>query len=430
MGLLKKLQEDNPDDGALDGLGAEGDFYPVSETDAVTPTPAPAPAPAAESDAEKTKADKEQKEADKKADEQTSALDAEVLPAEAVKLELMLRSHDWWHFYSDDSSVRGDGAEARQRITEQLQECERSGCLEDARKVWDKYAPKDYPLPEIFGMVWTYHNQPGPTPALDESASSTPSLPARRPGEPFSDPYHRRIYSQTFGGAASTVQDAPNVNEPKQQQGPEMQSTGGGGQTDLLSKALSAPFAVMAAAGSLIVSSLNRAGEKARGFYVKGRENGHAILGQQLDEAAGNIVKMTDTLKQQGMGDLIADMKATGRPAREIFQGMTPGGAHQHFADRFSALMKNEGFAQQHAKLEDALSDFGFKASHYAQTGVELNRDYSEVIERNVEKISAASEGFFFKKDGVIKHLQELVRSISETVSNMINNLLGRHKPQ
>lgn len=414
MGLLKKWQEANPDNGTSDGLGAEEDMSTILEPVLSSPV--------LDVDVE---ADIP-KDGGKTADKQDPLLEAEVIPAEVVKLELMLRGHDWWYYFSDDSTVRGEGAEARQRIAEQLQQCEISGHLDLARKIWDKYAPKDYQLPNIF---WINHNQPDPT--IDVvSASSTPGLPARRPGEPFSEPYNRHLYSHSFAADAAAVRGSTNVNASKQQQSPGMQNAGGGVQTDLLTKVLSAPFAITAAAGSLIVDSLKFAGEKTRGFYAKGRENGHIILGRQLDEAASNIVKMTESLKQGGMGELIADMKATGRPAREIFQGMAPSGPHQHFADRFSALMKNEDFAQQHAKLEDALSDFGFKASHYAQTGVELNRDYSDAVERNVEKISAATEGFIFKKDGVIKHLQELARSISETVSNMINNLLGRHKPQ
>lgn len=418
MGLLKKLQESNPDDEASDGLGAEGDFAPVPEPASVTPSPAPEPA--VQAGADETKAEEGKKDADKKGDDdKAQVLEPEVVPAEVVKLELMLRGHDWWSDYSDDSSVRMAGAESAHKIHEQLKECEAHGYLEDAKKVWDRYAPKDYPIPNIFVSK-----------QFDHAPDLAPGLPARRPGQPFSEPYNRHLFNQPFGAAAAAMAQTNSASPQKQQSNPDMQYAGGGVQTDLLTKALSAPFAITAAAGSLVLGGLRYAGEKARGFYVKGRENGHAILGRQLDEAAGNIVKMTDSLNQQGMGDLIAEMKGTGRPAREIFDGMKPGGAYQHFGDRFSSLMKNEGFAQQYAKLEDALNDFGFKASHYAQIGVDLNRDYSEVIERNVEKISGATEGFIFKKDGVVKHLQELARSISETINNMINNLLGRHKPQ
>lgn len=416
MGLLKKLQEANPDDGTPDGLG-DGEFAPTPEPASVTPSPAPEPA--AGENREQTKEDEKKADDAKKAgDDNPQVPEPEVVPAEVVKLELMLRGHDWWFSQSDDPAVRSSGAQALARIEDQLRHCEARGLLEDVRKVWDRYAPKDYPIPNVFVSK-----------QFDPAPDTAPGLPARRPGEPFSDPYNRRLFNQANKPSAAP---APGSGPSAQQKAnpEEMQYAGGGVQTDLLTKALSAPFAITAAAGSLILGGLRYAGEKARGFYAKGRENGHVILGQQLDEAAGNILKMTDTLKMQGMGELIAEMKATGRPARELFEGMIPGGAYQNFGDRFSALMKNPEFAQQYARLKDALSDFGFKATHYAQVGIELNRDYSDVIERNVEKISAATEGFIFKKGGVVKHLQELVRSISETVSNMINNLLGRHKPQ
>lgn len=422
MGLLKKLQDENKDDGTQDGLGADGDFSGAPEPGAVTPSPAPDPAAAGEKAAENA----EKKDADKKAEEQAAPQDPEVVPAEVVKLELMLRGHDWWFDFSDDASVRRSGGQSLDKIYDQLRVCEAAGFIEDARKMWQRYAPKEHAIPNIFAGKQadaSADKASGPAPG--------PGFLVRRPGEPFSEPYNRRIFNRPAGAAgAVAAQATPPGQAPQQQPDPAVQYAGGGVQTDLLSKALSAPFAITAAAGSLIVSGLRYAGDKVRGFYVKGRENGHAILGQQLDEAASNIVTMTDSLKHQGMGDLIAEMKATGRPAREIFKGMTPGGAYQNFSDRFTALMKNESFAQQYAKLEDALSDFGFKATHYAQTGIELNRDYAEAVERNVEKISAATEGFVFKKDGVIKHLQELVRSISDTISTMINNLLGRHKPQ
>lgn len=415
MGLLKKLQEANPDDGTPDGLG-DGEFASTPEPASVTPSPTPEPA-AGENREQAKEDEKEAVDAKKVGDDNPQSPEPEVVPAEVVKLELMLRGHDWWFSQSDDPAVRSSGAQSLARIEDQLRHCETHGLLEDARKVWDRYAPKDYPIPNIFVSK-----------QFDPAPEAAPGLPARRPGEPFSDPYNRRLFNQANKSAAASA--TGNGPSAQQQTNPEMQYAGGGVQTDLLTKALSAPFAITAAAGSLILGGLRFAGEKARGFYAKGRENGHVILGQQLDEAAGNILKMTETLKMQGMGELIAEMKATGRPARELFEGMIPGGAHQNFGDRFSALMKNPGFAQQYARLEDALSDFGFKATHYAQVGIELNRDYSDAIERNVEKISAATEGFIFKKDGVVKHLQELARSISETVSNMINNLLGRHKPQ
>lgn len=208
------------------------------------------------------------------------------------------------------------------------------------------------------------------------------------------------------------------------------QATSALAPTDLLTTVLNAPFAITAAASSLVINGLMYAAGKAHGFYVKGRENGHAILGRQLDEAADSIIQLTDSLKQHGMGDLIAEMKATGRPAHEIFQGMSRGGPYQNFNDRFSALMQDQRFASQYAKLEDSIDGFHAKATSYAKTGAELNLDYSDAIERNVEKVSAATEGFMSEKDGVIKHLQELVRSISERISEMLNKMFGRYRPQ
>lgn len=418
MGFLKKVQDANPEglgDQSSDGL----DFQPEPEPDHVLPVPPPSPH---EDTIDERLTDDQPQPANNEhaGDGPTETTgEPEVVPAEVVKLELMLRGHDWWADYSDDVSVRMEGARSLGKIQDQLEVCASDGHLEAARKAWGKYAPKEFPVPTIFFDK-----------RFDAAAGAAPmsGLPSRRQRvEPFSEPYSRRLVTPS----PMVPTPAPTGTGPSQDKDPDHhQGYGGGVPTSLLVKALTAPFAITAAAGSLIVNGLKAASNKARGFYVKGRENGHQIMGRQLDEAADSIVKMTETLKSQGMGDIIADMKATGAPARELFAGMAPGGPHQHFSDRFSALMTNEQFAEHYTKLEEALSDFGFKSSHYAKTGIELNRDYSDAIERNVEKISAATEGFIFKKDGAIKHLQELARSISETISNMINNLLGRHKPQ
>lgn len=202
-------------------------------------------------------------------------------------------------------------------------------------------------------------------------------------------------------------------------------------QQDLLSKILSAPFALTAAAGSAIISGIMYTAGKAHGFYVKGRENGHYILGQQLDEAASNIVKMTDSLKASGMDKLIGEMKATGRPLREVFEGMKPGGAYQHLGERFNRLMQDESIASTYAKLERAIGDFGYTASNYAKAGVELDLDYADTIERNVDKISAATEGIIGKgKDGALKHLQDMAQAIGDRINAMLNNLFRRLRPQ
>lgn len=230
------------------------------------------------------------------------------------------------------------------------------------------------------------------------------------------------------GGAKITT--PPRATAPAKLKKPE-QPPGTPIQQDLLSKIFSAPFALTAAAGSAIVSGIMYTAGKAHGFYVKGRENGHYILGQQLDESASYIVKMTDSLKNLGMDKLIGEMKSTGRPLREVFDGMKPGGAYEHLGERFNSLMKDESIASTYAKLELAIGDFGYQASNYAKTGAELDLDYADTIERNVDKISAATEGFIGRgKGGALKHLQDMVHAIGDRINAMLNNLFRRLRPQ
>lgn len=403
MGLLKKIQDANPDDHqggeALDGHVIDGDFVQVPEPDAA---PTPKPEPSTKADGDKGKKKEKEEAVSKELEEQLKGLGKSIEEGDPQRIAGV-----WVHQFIPMIAKSPELAELMKDLGEAIEKGD----------------------PQRIADVWLHQFIPllaKNTESVDEPLLTTTNFPARRPGEHFSEPYNRKLYAKTAGVTAAGTPIAPQSQTEQAHPG----NVAGGAQSDLLTQALTAPFAITAAAGSLIINGLKLAGDKARGFYVKGRENGHAILGQQLNESAGNIARMTDTLRQQGMGELIADMRATGRPAHELFHGMIPDGPHQHFSDRFTALMKNEGFARQYAKLEDALSDFGFKASHYAQMGVELNLDYSDAIERNLEKISASTEGFIFKKDGVIKHLQELARSISESISNMINNLLGRHKPQ
>lgn len=263
--------------------------------------------------------------------------------------------------------------------------------------------------------AWSATKAPEPSSELDAADTSAASE------EP----------TATGAAGAAKIATPPKAaavpaTKPKQPEPPGMPV-----QQDLLSKILNAPFALTAAAGSMIVSGIMFTAGKAHGFYVKGRENGHAILGRQLDDAASNIVKMTDSLKQRGMDKLIGDMKATGRPLREVFDGMKPGGAYQHLGEQFNSLMKDESFANTYAKLERAVGDFGYTASNYAKAGVELDLDYADAIERNVDKISAATEGFIGKgKDGALKHLQEMAQAIGDRINAMLNNLFRRLRPQ
>jgi hypothetical protein len=261
--------------------------------------------------------------------------------------------------------------------------------------------------------AWAATKAPEPSNELDVAAA--PAVPE--------DPTAAPTGAAKIATPPKAAATASKPNQPEQPGTPVQQ--------DLLTKILNAPFALTAAAGSAIVSGIMYTAGKAHGFYVKGREDGHHILGQQLDEAASNIVKMTDSLKDRGMDKLIGEMKATGRPLREVFDGMKPGGAYQHLGERFNSLMKDESFAETYAKLERAIGDFGYTASNYAKTGVELDLDYADTIEQNVDKISAATEGFIGKgKDGALKHLQEMARAIGDRINAMLNNLFRRLRPQ
>ena len=96
-----------------------------------------------------------------------------------------------------------------------------------------------------------------------------------------------------------------------------------------------------------------------------------------------------------------------------------------------NTLMKDDSFASTYAKLERAIGDFGYQASNYAKTGAELDLDYADTIERNLDKISAATEGFIGKgKDGALKHLQDMVHAIGDRINAMLNNLFRRLRPQ
>ncbi len=368
MGLLKNLQQANQADAALEAPEDDEDFVPIPENAAASV--------AAPSGDEK-----------KPVDANSPVNDVIDLPAEVAKLETMLRGFDWWYSYSDDSSVRGAGSDQERAIRAQADICKQTGHLEAAEAVWKKYAPE------------------------------------------FTPPLSRLLNSGSVVTLDPAKETQPDVAASQTNQ-TEQTSRAGVGQSDLLTKILTAPFAITAAAGSLVVHGLRSLGDKAKGYYTKGMENGYAIQERQLDAASNGIVSLTDSLRKSGMESLITDMKATGRPMHEIFQGMEPGGPYQHFSNRFSGLLKDKAFAAQYARLEDALKHFGFLAHDLAQTGVELGRDATETIDRNLETVSQATEGFSFKKNGMVKHLQELVQTISESIRTLIANLTRRLRPQ
>ncbi|MDH0342154.1 hypothetical protein [Chromobacterium haemolyticum] len=483
MGLLKKLQAENPDDNTGEALGDSADLPPEVEASSKAPangsgerrfhrtgkpqdaavepelvSPDPGmgtvkPTPQA-TNTDAPKSERAETGTEPELDHEDD------LPPQLYMLRELLRSHDWAHEQSSDPSVQANGKVEWTIIESQILSAIDAGYESDVRKLWNQFAPKEHnglaallesarealpggggayqfadltpfkepetQLPEAYLNFYDPNKENGPTVIDGEAYVVHDQAVARSATEPFTDPYKGPAW-------ATRPQPAPASESEAQEQKKKEQATqgqGGGMSTDLLSKALSAPFAITAAAGSLVVNSLKAMGDKAKSFYVKNRINGHEILGKQLDQKAFEIESLTNTLRQQGMGDLINDMRATGRPAREIFEGMRPGGAHQHFDDRFNSLMKDPEFSANYAKLQSAMDDFSLSAVKYAQNGLDLNLDYSAAIDRNLEKISAASEGFVFKKDGVVKHLQELARQIGEHISNFVNNLMGRMAPR
>ncbi|OPE43578.1 hypothetical protein APB71_10675, partial [Pseudomonas aeruginosa] len=64
------------------------------------------------------------------------------------------------------------------------------------------------------------------------------------------------------------------------------------------------------------------------------------------------------------------------------------------------------------------------------KAGIDLNLDYSDAVDRNLSKISAATEGFPGMKDGAFKHLQEMAQQIGERIKRLVDRLMGRLAPQ
>jgi hypothetical protein len=109
---------------------------------------------------------------------------------------------------------------------------------------------------------------------------------------------------------------------------------------------------------------------------------------------------------------------------------MKPGGPYEKFGRRFSSLMEDADFASNYANLQRHMDEFGDLASRYAKAGIDLNLDYSDAVDRNLSKISAATEGFPGTKDGAFKHLQEMAQQIGERIKRLVDRLMGRLAPQ
>jgi len=446
MGLLKKLQEANTDAESQVEPDGIDNLPPDGEKQAAKPTSPSKTFPRAT----KPKSEAETQEQDR---------DDLKLPPELYILQQLLRSHDWHHSFSDDPSQRSAGRVEWTVIQSQVVSAFAAGHAAEVEKMWLKYAPPEIPLstataryeeqikrmntaagskPEENTEHPQQQNNPGAAIAVRAAPAEQlrPYLKNYDPTEDVIDVDTREIPDQAFSDGfrrpdwakrPQLVKENPGVQNPPAE--PVQQGQAAAGGTDILSKMLSAPFALTAAAGSLALNSLKAAGQHAKSYYAKSKINGHVILGQQLDSKASEIGALASSLRKAGMGQLIDDMRLTGRPVREILSSMQDGGMHKSFLDRFDALMLKPGFAADYAKLQAAVGDFGAKAARYAKSGVELDMDFSTVIDRNLEKISAFTEGFISKKDGAIEHLQEIAREIGERIAAMVNAMMGRLAP-
>jgi len=475
MGFLKRTQAESegvgdvideapdlpPDDGvsqhAASAAGARqfprataGDAAPQDVASSQEPVAAQAapqsqPTATASSDPEP---ELRQEEPEQDSDRERSQKDR--LPPELQLLYELLKARDWSVDQSPDPAARARGTVAWTLIEGEVMKAVDAGYGVEVSRLWEQFAPPGHDGLEKVLQRARASEQAQPVspdlPAIVEPVLTQAPAPYLRtydprrdnvidvdvneiPDQPFADGYTRPNWTQRPVKGHGMAALDPLLADQQAQQQPAAGGAGVG-NVDMLSKVLSAPFALTAAAGSMVMNSLKAIGGKAKSYYAKERINGHAILAAQLDQHASEVNSLTKSLRQQGMDGLIEAMRATGRPAREVCAGMAPGGPYEHLGKRFSELMQDSDFSKKYTRLHEVLDEFNFNASRYAASGVELDLDYSDAIDRNLEAISAATEGFVLEKDGVIKHLQEMAKQIGERISELVNSLLGRMKPQ
>ncbi|MBG6717496.1 hypothetical protein [Ectopseudomonas hydrolytica] len=457
MGFLKKTQSENPGDEASVGDVDDG-FVDVPADDVAAADSAPR-----DSLKDKGQAGNESEAAPEDVIAPAESLGDQAgqddlmdgLPSSVYLLREILRNHDWSENPADPAGQMIEWTMIESMIRSAIDAGHR-GYVE---QVWAEVAPSGHGgLADVLASLPQDAAEPaGPEvsqPAQDEVHEAelgvephlhTYQMPeADRLPEPYLrtispddmlDGQYRHIPDEEFSKAyqgqewatrPEAVRPAPAADPASSH--PEGAAAAAG--TDLLSKALSAPFALASAAGSLVLGSLKTMGDQARSFYQKRAVNGHQIMERQLNEHATRIDGLTSRLRQSGMAEFITELKATGRPANEIFDGMKPGGPYERFGRRFSSLMEDADFASAYAKLQRHMDDFGDLASRYAKAGVDLNLDYSDAVDRNLSKISAATEGFPGMKDGAFKHLQEMAQQIGERIKRLVDRLMGRLAPQ
>lgn len=432
MGLLRKLSDANPDD----------DFEP-STPDDLPPVPDDPPAQAAAV-------------ADKSA-EPNPANNPEIDPSVYVLREI-LRAYDW----PSDPSQFDYGSEDWEVIRGMLDITREAGYRDVLQEAWQEFVPAGYPtLEQMLAGPQASADERADLTTIDYSMAQTSTRPSglpekyypfynpeadrtidvdaqwvegdhNYPHRPFAAPWTRPVWPHrstmpqppTATSPPSVAADAHPGNGAEHAQ--QAQPGGGGAGGGMLDKILKLPFTAAAMAGSAALASAG----VVRSYYMKQRINGHSVLAQQLDQSAMRVEGLANSLREQGMGDLVRNMKAEGRSAREIFSEMRPGGEYEKYLYQFNDLMKRKDFAETHAELIANLDEFNGLATRYAKTGVDLNADYSDAIDRNLEKISAATEGLIFNKDGAVRHLQEMARQIGDRVAEMLQKVLGRFAPR
>jgi hypothetical protein len=245
------------------------------------------------------------------------------------------------------------------------------------------------------------------------------------PNSPFADPYKAPNWPEGWPIPPRPTIRKDDASPPQPAPGAPMQPVA----TDLLSKAVSLPFGLLGGTGSLIAGSLKALSGTAKSFYVRNRINGYHVLGSQLEDSAERISNLAAGLRRDGLGDMLRRMKAEGRPAKEIFDGMRPGGQFEEYANGFANMMADKSFAQRYDELLKEVRAFDQKASRYAKTGMELNEDFSELIDKTVGRVSEATEGFPSKVGEAFEHLQDMVRDIGERIAKMVSRLMNRFSP-
>lgn len=323
-------------------------------------------------------------------------------------LDNLLKTHDW-------SNENGNREIESLLIQQHMQAACSAGYGNEVDVLWNRHAPQDHP---------GYQNLDG-SPLMVQPRGV--GLPPQDESQGFVAPSGKPMSVKPVPPSQQEL-EAKKALEQKQaeQQAPSAAQVAGG--ASFLSAALSAPFALAAAGGSLALQSLKSAGKSAKSFYTQHRIKGHDVLADQLDHATEGIQHLTDKLRMQGMGDLIDRMKSTGLSQKAFFDGMAKG-HHPEISQQFDALMQKPDFAKDYSDLMGRLDDFSVSATRFAETGVELDQDPGEVLDRNLNKISDATDWFIDKKDGVIKQLRELVQSLAERIGNLINKMMGRMKP-